>query len=377
VKVFWIRFSIFCLLWIVTIFRNSEQIPVSIIIFAVALGIHFLLSLQKVSLLLYGLLSVLVFIHGYYLINESFFAILLLLYITIDSAFRLKEKSFKIYFIVNLLLSSLIAFIFSNRLIEMMMINIFFYFLVFSINRMSHDRCEQKELYEELLAEYRKLMRMNLVAESDARLQERTMIARDIHDSVGHRLTALIMKLEMLSIQNSNSNYDELKTMAKESLEEIRKSVKTLQTEDNEGIAAVVHLIRKLESESHIFVQFTMKQGILSVPLTNEKSVVLYRVIQEALTNAMRHAGSREVQVTIGKSAIGAISFEIKNAIFNPNPFTYGFGLTNMKKRLEEIEGTLEVYQTEKQFVVTGTIPSGGVRERDVESITGRRSNHC
>ena len=39
---------------------------------------------------------------------------------------------------------------------------------------------------------------MNLNAESDARMQERTAIARDIHDSVGHRLTALIMKLEML-----------------------------------------------------------------------------------------------------------------------------------------------------------------------------------
>ena len=148
---------------------------------------------------------------------------------------------------------------------------------------MSNDRREQKELYEELLSEYRKLMRMNLAVENNARLQERNNIARDIHDSVGHRLTAIIMKLEILSIQNSNSNYDELKSMAKESLEEIRKSVKTMQTEENEGIAAVVHLIRKLESESHIFVQFTMKQGILSVPLTNEKSVVLYRVIEEGI----------------------------------------------------------------------------------------------
>ena len=69
-----------------------------------------------------------------------------------------------------------------------------------------------------------------------------------------------------------------------------------------------------------------MKQGILSVPLTNEKSVVLYRVIQEGLTNAMRHAGSREVQVTLGKSAIGAISFEIKNTIYNPKPFTMDLG---------------------------------------------------
>ena len=77
----------------------------------------------------------------------------------------------------------------------------------------------------------------------------------------------------------------------------------------------------------------------------------------------MRHAGSREVQVTLGKSAIGAISFEIKNTIFDPNPFSFGFGLTNMKKRIHEIEGTLEVYQTEKHFVVTVQF-QWGVRER-------------
>ena len=88
---------------------------------------------------------------------------------------------------------------------------------------------------------------MNLNAEVNTTYKERNTIARDIHDSVGHRLTALIMKLEMLSIQNSNSDYDELKSMAKESLEEIRKSVKTMQTDENEGIATVVHLIRKLE----------------------------------------------------------------------------------------------------------------------------------
>ena len=56
----------------------------------------------------------------------------------------------------------------------------------------------KRQLYEELLSEYRKLVRMNLKAENNARMKERTNIARDIHDSVGHRLTALIMKLEIL-----------------------------------------------------------------------------------------------------------------------------------------------------------------------------------
>lgn len=67
-------------------------------------------------------------------------------------------------------------------------------------------------------------------------------------------------------------------------------------------------LIRKLEAESHILVQFTIKQGVLSVSLSNEKSVALYRIIQEALTNAMRHAQAREVKIILGKSAKEDIS---------------------------------------------------------------------
>ena len=94
------------------------------------------------------------------------------------------------------------------------------------------------------------------------------------------------------------------------------------------------------------------------MPISNEKSVVLYRVIQESLTNAMRHAMSREVNITLSKSAINDISFEITNAIFDTTPFIFGFGLNNMRRRVEEVKGTLSIYQTETDFVVTGHIPS-------------------
>lgn len=199
---------------------------------------------------------------------------------------------------------------------------------------------------------------MNLLAEETARVEERNRIARDIHDSVGHRLTALIMKLETLAIQTKNEDYRELKKMAEDSLGETRQAVKTLQAEESEGIATVVHLIRKLEAESQIVVQFTIKQGVLTVPLSNDHSVVLYRVLQEALTNAMRHGYSREIHVVLGKSAIGDVTFEISNTVYEVKPFTFGFGLTNMKKRLEEIGGRLDVYQKENQFYVSGIIPS-------------------
>ena len=364
-KLFWLRFAIFSLLWILLFVLTSEAIPVSIIIFALGMGLYFLLSLQKIPLILYCSIALILFFHAILLTNDVMLSVLIIVYTMIDASFRLKAKQLVSYIIVTIVLTLSLLYINGGFAIEVVGMIGFIYFLVIVINRMSLERKEQAEIYDQLYGEYRNLKRLNLATEHSARLEERTKIARDIHDSVGHRLTALIMKLEMLTIQEENNSYNELKEMAKESLEETRHAVKALQAEENEGIATIVHLIRKLEAESHVLVQFTLKQGVLSVPISNEKSVVLYRVIQESLTNAMRHAMSREVNITLGKSAINDISFEITNTIFDTTPFVFGFGLTNMKRRVEEVKGTLSIYQTETDFVVTGNIPS------EVEIVCG------
>ncbi|SEQ38716.1 Signal transduction histidine kinase [Virgibacillus subterraneus] len=356
-SIFWVRFGIFCGLWTLLIFRHSENQSVSLLIAALALGLFFFLSIRKELLFLYISLSVIIFIHGIMLIDEVTYSILLLFFLAIIAVYRHKQKHLTIYLIFNLALSIMMVFYFNNSVVELIILSSFFYFMVTAVNRLYLEKNEQHELYEQMSGEYRKLKRMNLVAERDARLEERTKIARDIHDSVGYRLTALIMKLEILSIQKNAAEYSELKEMAQGSLDQTRQAVKALQSEEHEGLATVVHLIRKLEAESNIQVQFTIKQGVLSVPFNNNKSVVLYRVIQEALTNAMRHAQSKEVHINLGRSATGAISLEVLNQIYDAVPFKFGFGLSNMKDRVEEVNGTLYVYQTEEKFVVLGTMP--------------------
>lgn len=373
-KVFLLRFSAFSVLWVCLIRLECSSPPWGIIAFSLALAVYFLLSLKKLSWLLYILLSFVSLANGLLFTDGVFFTILILLYLLVDSSYSVKEKWFQIYAVINLFMILLLLWKEPNQWLPWSITSLIVFFLVQTINTMANERAEQKEIYGELLGEYRKLKRMNLENERDARIQERTMIARDIHDSVGHRLTALLMKLEILSMQQKDSDYHDLKVMVQDSLEEIRRSVRTLQTEESEGIATVVQLIRRLEAESHISVQFTMKQGILSESLNNVKSVVLYRVIQEGLTNAMRHAGSREVHVTLGKSAIGDVQFMISNRVFEPKSFAFGFGLKNMKARIEELKGTLEVYQTEEQFVLTGTIPTGS--DKNVESAAGGGSIH-
>ena len=165
------------------------------------------------------------------------------------------------------------------------------------LNRYVDETNEKRELYNELLGEYRSLKRSTLQQEEVVRLEERTRVARDIHDSVGHKLTSLLMQLEMDSMTGNYANIVELKKLARDSLEETRHAVRQLKEEEFTGIQSVLQLIRKLESESHLLVRLVTEKGALSLSLSNAQSITLYRVLQEALTNAMKHGASREIEV--------------------------------------------------------------------------------
>jgi len=332
--------------------------PISILFFAVALGVYFLLSVPHGLIWKYSALLTLVAVHGFFFTEEISMAVIILFFIILDACFRVESKQLVILFVEAAVIVWIILAP-NDITLGWLILSLFIGFLSYKINQMIMERKEQHEIYEELLGEYRMLKRLHVSAENNARMEERTRIARDIHDSVGHRLTALIMKLEMLQIQDKNPVFEELKSLAKESLEETRTAVKTLQIDEDEGIATVVHLIRKLEAESHLLVQFTLKQGVLSVPITNEMSVVLYRVIQEALTNIMRHGETRDAHIILSKSGTGDILFEISNPIQKRKQFTHGFGLKNMQERVEEVNGSLHVYQTKDRFVVFGKIAKG------------------
>src|SRR5699024_8573345 len=116
---------------------------------------------------------------------------------------------------------------------------------------------ESEQIYETLLAEYRQLKQMNTYKEEIAKAGKRTRIAREIHDTEGHRLEELMMKVEMLYLETEQEKLVELKDLANESLEETRAAVKTLESTETHGLAAIVQLIRKLEAESQLLIQFT------------------------------------------------------------------------------------------------------------------------
>ncbi len=233
--------------------------------------------------------------------------------------------------------------------------------------RSEAERRESRERYSALLSEYRNLKRAAASSAAAARSEERMNVARRLHDSVGHRLTSLLMQLETQRLEaerlgergeESRRRAEELKRLAQQSLDETRAAVTALSEDDLMGMPALLRLITNLEVESAMQVEFTLGSGALNVDLEQAPAIALYRAVQEALTNAMRHGAARRARVKVEVPGGSLVRFEVENDLRpGVTSFEPGFGLTAMRERVESAGGELEVIAGTSTFLVRGSFP--------------------
>lgn len=223
------------------------------------------------------------------------------------------------------------------------------------------DQMYYKEKYGGIFQMYRVYKRQLSGTEKAARQEERNQIARDIHDNVGHRLTALTMQIEVARLkandQATKEKLTELKALAQDSLKDTREAVNTLKTEETIGIQAIIQLIRKMESESQVNVSITMQAGVTGVSLNNDQSVAVYRAIQEALTNMMRHSETKNANLEFKVVADRDFRFVVSHKLMEKVKIQEGFGLRSMRERLEKINGRMTIAQTDNVFSIVGQFP--------------------
>jgi signal transduction histidine kinase len=187
----------------------------------------------------------------------------------------------------------------------------------------------------------------------EAQEGERTRIAMELHDDVGQRLSLLAVHLDGLK-QSRPTSAAELGLQ----IEEVRKQIEDLVNDvqalshqlhspklDYLGLAAAAaSFCRELSDRHGMEIEFHSEN--ISKELPKEISLCLFRVLQEALQNAIKHSGSRqfhasltgganEIELTVHDSGVG---FEPEEAIKG-----CGLGLTSMKERLRAVDGELSI----------------------------------
>ncbi|HLY24126.1 MAG TPA: GAF domain-containing sensor histidine kinase [bacterium] len=202
-----------------------------------------------------------------------------------------------------------------------------------------------------------------------ARAEERTRIAREIHDTLAQSLTAIALQLEGAA-RAVDANPERAKArvgraldVARSGLEEARRSVLNLRAVPGGGTPlpeALAVLGRTLTAETGVRVH-VRTTGARPVPQRLEPE--LFRIAQEALTNVGRHAHATEVEVTLSSTPRGIrLSISDNGKGFAPRAVPEGrLGLVGMRERAELLGGRLHVASAARRgATVTVSVPGTG-----------------
>ena len=214
------------------------------------------------------------------------------------------------------------------------------------------DITEAKRAEEQLRAS-RAALRSLATRQQDIREDERTRIAREIHDSLGQALTALKLQLsaaEEAACRDASGLGARLHETTR-MVDDLVKSVRRIATDLRPPILDQLGLPAALEWLAQDFSRRTSIQCEATIGATNdaingELGTALFRIVQEALTNVLRHAGATRVDIALGMKS-GCVTLEINDdgtGITEAGTVGPGsLGILGMRERAAALGGVLEV----------------------------------
>ncbi len=231
---------------------------------------------------------------------------------------------------------------------------------------MDNDR-----LYQEVqLREKRRgeLLRKLITAQEE----ERKRIARELHDEAGQAITALMMSTSMAAaslpehMREEQEKFLETNKLARDVLSEIRKIILELRPAvlDDLGLIPAIRWYAKNQLEAASIETDLKLDGAMKQRLPTEIEVTVFRVVQEAFTNILRHSGATKVKVSL-KSSNGTLRLSVADngngfapeQVLNAQDKDRGWGLRGMQERVILLSGTLDIKSSPK----SGTVIKVGI----------------
>jgi signal transduction histidine kinase len=202
----------------------------------------------------------------------------------------------------------------------------------------------------------------NARSKAERLLEERLRIAQEVHDVVGHGLSAINMQAEIAlhllprRPEQAEEALTAISRTSKEALDELRATLAAVRRSDPSGLRAPMPGLARLEDLVErmsgtgvpVTVEFTGTPR--DVPIAVD--LAAYRVVQESLTNVLRHAGPAKATIIIEHEPEALTVTVTDNG--TGGPMTTGHGINGMRDRVTTLGGTFEV----------GPGPTGGFRVR-------------
>ncbi len=209
---------------------------------------------------------------------------------------------------------------------------------------------------EELEQKHQQLLATQQLLQAASRQSERTRIARNLHDVVGHHLTALTIQLQVaghLASGEAKEQVDNCHQLAKLLLADVREAVSTMrQYADISLLDAITGLTRFLPTQLEVKLQ--VPADIMLNDLTQAQHLLC--IVQEALSNSLKHSGASTVEITarVEQHQLQLLIWD--NGTLAPR-WQPGNGITGMHERLAECDGSLQLATRQRAMQLCITLP--------------------
>jgi signal transduction histidine kinase len=211
-------------------------------------------------------------------------------------------------------------------------------------------REEQRRLNSELRAT------RTLLAES-SRLSERMRISRELHDLVGHHLTALSLNLEVAShlVQGqAQEHVRQAQTVAKLLLSDVREVVSQLREGDSIDLTQALRNLTEGVPGLAIHLELPPRFSVDDP----KRAQVLLRCAQEIITNTVRHAGARNLWLHFERNADRQMTIHARDDGQGATQFKQGNGLAGMRERLAQFGGRVDIVTSKGHgFTLDASLP--------------------
>ena len=243
-------------------------------------------------------------------------------------------------------------------------INLLF-FILFLMIYIANEVQENERMTQELIMVHQvnhELENYAAVSEKIAEDKERKRLAREIHDTLGHALTGIAAGVDaciaMIDI-NPEATKKQLMVISKvvrQGIVDVRNSLNKLRPgalEQHGFKGAIENMIEEFTSVSDLTISLDYRLD--NVDFENTKEDILFRVIQESVTNAVRHGDATHIDISLYIED-NSLYLKIQDNGQGCEEIHYGFGLKQMKERLGMINGKV-AYDGHHGFLTIVTIP--------------------
>ena len=192
--------------------------------------------------------------------------------------------------------------------------------------------------------------------------KERNRVAREIHDTLGHTMTGLSAGIDACiamidhSVEQTKKQLSVISEVARQGIKDIRRSVNKLRPDALEHLTLEDALFKMIQDTMAVSnVNISLISSVEKLKFNSDEEDIIYRVVQEGITNAVRHGAATKISIYITKKEKW-LTLLIQDNGKGCEKIETGFGLIHIEERIGLLHGTV-AYDGSDGFTITAKIP--------------------